>query len=91
LVVCADVAVTPHVVPTAPVVRSEKFGAVPVIEQPAVPAVVIAYEINPLPVPPVVVRASAELNDFEGDDEITSGACDDLMIVTVKPALDTAR
>jgi hypothetical protein len=71
-------------------VINEKFGAEPVIEQPAVPTAVTAYEINPPPVPPVVVNASIELNGFEVEDEIISGAWADLTIVTVNPALVTA-
>jgi hypothetical protein len=89
LVVWADVAVTAHVVPIAPVVRSEKLGALPLIEHPAVPGVVIAYEMSPPPVPPDVVRASAELNGFDSAEVITSAACEDFTIVTVNPALFT--
>jgi hypothetical protein len=70
-------------------VIKEKLGAEPVIEQPAVPAAVTAYEINPPPVPPVVVNASIELNGFKVDEEITSGACADLTIVTVNAELVT--
>ena len=70
-------------------VINEKFGADPVIEQPAIPVAVTAYEINPPPVPPVVVSASIELNGFDVEDEITSGACADLTIVTMNAELVT--
>ncbi len=68
---------------------SERFGADPAIEQPAVPVVEIAYEINPPPVPPDVVRASALPNGFDVGDVITRAACEDFTIVIVSAALST--